>query len=324
MLIKIMARFPILEVLVRILYWRFSFLNSTINFILKNMKNYNIKKKESIVTVPSSLLIKYINELGIKKGDCLIVHSSFAELKCFGLTPDEIVDLLIEIVGEEGNLIMPAIPIIKGEPKPIDRFNLKNYKTMPLYNVQKSRVWTGILPQTLLKRKGALRSRSPLNSMVVYGKNSHALIDYKLFGMDSLACGVGSVLGNSLEFNSKILFLGVDEVHSMTMIHAAEDLYNESWPVKNWYWKRDFKIVDCDFNQVLNLRERNPKWALFYTEKRFSADLFKYKILNRKNINNLNISVCVSSELISFLRSKNAKGYPYFIPFWHLKRNKNV
>ena len=57
------------------------------------------------------------------------------------------------------------------------------------------------------------------------------------------------------------------------MIHVAEDLYENEWPVKDWYRNRQFRVIDNEFDKEVTIRERHPKWALFYAEREFSKDL---------------------------------------------------
>ena len=47
-------------------------------------------------------------ELGVKPGDMVLVHSSMKALgtEC---APEEIIDAMEEVLGEEGTLLMPAL-----------------------------------------------------------------------------------------------------------------------------------------------------------------------------------------------------------------------
>lgn len=316
MLNKILSIFPWLEVLIRVSFWKSRVLNKVINKFVSAKKPSKSQGAANFDQEFSGLLNK-LKDMGIEEGDTIIVHSAYGKLKGFGLSPQQIIDALTQFVGEKGNLIMPAIPILNGQPSLLDRFDLCNYTKTPVYDVKKSKCWTGLLAQTLLKMPGALRSRSPLNSMVVYGANASTLIRNDLFSKDSLPCGPNSALANSIEYNSKMVFLGVDEVHNMTMIHVVEDLYIKEWPIKNWFWKRPFEIVDGEYHETVVLEERNPFWALFYAERKFSRDLLKDNIVRRQFIGDLSVSVSETSKLINYLREKNAKGYPYCIPFWY-------
>ena len=322
MLNKILGVFPLLEVIVRISYWKFRTLHSIAQKVVSQKKAPSTKRVVSYGHDFSGVL-KKLEDMGIENGDTIIVHSAYGKLKNFGLSPQEVIDALIKLVGEAGNIIMPAIPILKGQPKLLDRFRLSNYTKVPLYDVKKSKCWTGLLAQTLLKMPGARRSRSPLNSMVVFGADASELVRNDLFSKDSLPCGDGSVLAISLKHNAKMVFLGVDEVHNMTMIHVVEDLYINDWPINNWFWKRPFEIVDGEYHETVVLAERNPFWALFYAERRFSRDLIKDGIVRRSFIGDVSVSVCENTKLVSYLRCKNINGYPYYIPFWY-RRNKDA
>jgi aminoglycoside N3'-acetyltransferase len=314
---KLLSYIPWLEVLLRHTYWKVPFAHNIINHFNLYLAKSKLRKKSEIISGSKGELFSAIDNVGICEGDTIIVHSAFGELKRFGVTPDEVLDYLINAVGESGNIIMPAIPILKDQPESRNRFDLNNYVKTTFFDTSKCRVWTGILPQLLLKKTGSLRSRSPLNSMVVFGCNSSEIVRNDLFCSESLPCGKNSVLANALDFDAKILFLGVDEVHSLTMIHVAEDLFINDWPVKDWFWKREFKIKDSGFDKVTVIKERNPMWALFYAERRFSRDLLTDNILKREPLNNILISSCSANDLINYLRSKNKKGYPYCIPFWY-------
>ncbi|WP_220768832.1 AAC(3) family N-acetyltransferase, partial [Shewanella sp. MBTL60-007] len=66
----------------------------------KNATKSNIRVKADF-----SLLKNYLLSLGIKKGDILIVHSSYDELKSFDVNPVVIISFLRGLVGDEGTLV---------------------------------------------------------------------------------------------------------------------------------------------------------------------------------------------------------------------------
>ena len=318
MITKLLEFFPALEVLIRHLYWKNKAGHQFVSSVNEFIGNLSKNKKEGTNSRPVehgfTTVSSAIKDLGVEKGDTLIVHSSYIEMKHLGISASEINLELERIIGGKGNLVMPAIPLFRGEPRPLDRFDIRNYKSPTVYDVKKSRVWTGALPQALLKKPESLRSRNPLNTMVVSGFNADEIVRNDLFDSSQLPCGSNSVLANCLDFEAKILFLGVDEVHALTMIHVAEDLFEDTWPVKNWYRNRQFRIIDDGYAENVSLRERDPKWALFYAEKRFRRDLVKHGILKCVQVDGLTISLCESVELIEFLRSRSSSAYPYYIP----------
>ena len=57
-------------------------------------------------------IFEWIDSLGIKKGDILIVHSSMEGLRKAAPDPKRIIDYLLQLVGEEGTLVIPTFPVI--------------------------------------------------------------------------------------------------------------------------------------------------------------------------------------------------------------------
>jgi aminoglycoside 3-N-acetyltransferase len=319
MITKILENIPQFEVLIRNIYWRTRFGHQIVNWIVKKNSKKISSSSNLLPRANFSLVIDAIKKAGVSYGDILIVHSAYGELRHFGLSPREIIDQLKSIVGDKGTLVMPAIPLFKEEPNSMDRFDDKLYEKIFTYDVKKTRTWTGILPQTLMKLEGAVRSRHPLNTIVAYGPHADAMTQNNLSYEGQTACGEGSSWAYCFSENAKILMLGIDVVHSLTMIHVAEDLYEKDWPVERWYRNRKFRVIDNEFDRVVNIKERDPKWALFYAERRFSKDLVKSNLVKSQKIENLEISLCESRALINYLNSRKDSAYPFVIP-WFFKK----
>lgn len=50
-----------------------------------------------------------MDEIGVKKGDVLIVHASWRALYMLDMQPEDVIRLLLDKIGEEkGTLLMPA------------------------------------------------------------------------------------------------------------------------------------------------------------------------------------------------------------------------
>ena len=149
--------------------------------------------------------------------------------------------------------------------------------------------------------------------MVAEGPLASQIMKDNLKGNSPLPCGVNSSWNNCVEHNGIIIGLGTDLTHSLTMIHVAEDVLDENWPVQNWYREKHFKIVDGEIEINKTLRERKPHWgALHYGERTLCKDLISLGIMKSTIIDGVIVEILNSKELISFLNSKNKKGYPYF------------
>ena len=256
------------------------------------------------------------NELrihGVLPGDIIILHTSMKSLSCTRSSPNDLIEMFISLVGPSGTVVMPSIPHYKESVKGINRITKNISNQVWTYDVQKTPPWTGILPHTLSRLNGAKRGRYPLNTIVAFGAHRDELFSNELKKPFSTPCGPDSAWACCANKNAKILALGVDLVHNLTMIHVAEDCYEEDWPIPNWYRKRSFLIRDNDFESIVHVRERKPKWSIHYAERKLDHDLNKYKLLMRSKIGPITITSIESARLISFLNSKKHQGYPYYM-----------
>ena len=308
---SILSASPWIEVSIKYLYWHFESVNKLLSKIAKNKNKVNVDQSGLI---SFQTVLEKIRLEGVSDDSILIVHSSSSALHNTGLNSAELCNSLIEFV-KNGTLVMPAIPIFKGQPSEgTSRLSISQSDEVITYDVRRSRVSTGALPQALLKIDGAFRSRHPLNTVVTFGKSAQYLIEDNIAGEMPLPCGTYSSWKKCLDQNAYMLFLGIDAAHSMTMIHVAEDSWEGEWPIRNWYRKRSFKIIDGDDVQFKLVRERKPYWSIFFAERTLQKDLIRKGILKQFNIDGLHVELLSSGDLIKFLRSKKSSTYPYFIP----------
>ena len=89
---------------------------------------------------------------------------------------------------------------------------------------------------------------------------------------------------------------------------------NPEWDINNFYYEREFRIVDGDFCIQKKVRERRLRWTMFSAEKNTRRDLLKYGVAKMKNIKGIPVSVIKSSDLIHFYQSQR-RYYPYYFFF---------
>lgn len=148
-------------------------------------------------------------ELGIKKGDTLLVHSSLRSLGA-GVTPEEVVAGLFEAVGEQGTLVFPALSYLS--------CNSKN----PRFDYYETRSNVGAIPEYFrTSAEGVLRSLNPTHSCCAIGKNADFVISGHKY--DTTPCGKNSPFARVADSDGKILFLGCG-MRPNTSMHAVEEL----------------------------------------------------------------------------------------------------
>jgi len=159
----------------------------------------NIKRDNSS-EININRLIHDLKAIGVGPGDHLGLGISLKKIGRVTGGPNVLIDSLLEVVGAEGTLMIPAytknfhLSLLKG--------NRVNY----VFDHLQTPVATGIVPETLRKRPDALRSRHPTNSVAAIGRYS----DFLTKGHDERAPAYSpySKLG---QINGKILCIGIGD-----------------------------------------------------------------------------------------------------------------
>jgi aminoglycoside 3-N-acetyltransferase len=305
---------PWLEVMVKSLYWRSSFVHGLLASKVRPRKIGQPSRMNQ--SIEFGRVAEILDKLAAGRTGVMIVHSSMAALAPTGLTPKEICNELLGYLGPEGTLAMPAIPLYREEPTGPARLGDTIRGQRLIYNVRRSPPKTGALPKALMGMSGAVRSRHPLNTMVAVGPLAAAMMSQNIDGPLPMPCGPQSSWKFCADRDATIVCLGVDSSHSLTMIHVAEDCWSKEWPVANWYRERLFHVKDGDFEADLTVLERHPRWAINYAERTLQKDLLRSGIIQVRTIGSIRIETCSSARLIDYLGSRRATAYPYWVPFW--------
>lgn len=302
---------PYVEVLLRQLYWH----------NVKWLRRFNPYSSQTSVSIAPKTcefddVITCLQEMGVGKGCLLIVHSSFDSLASTGLNQNEMIDKLLELVGENGTLAMPVIRYYKEEPPVQDRLKTDYEKIVCEYDVKRTIVSSGLLPTYLKKRKDAVISHHPLNPMCAIGPLAKEMMEHNLDGDCPSPHGPHSSWKYCYDHNAIVVWLGVDSEHYNTMIHVSDEAFND-WPWNNeeWYEKRHFIIIDEEKNKKeIVVKERKQKWGLLHlAEKNLNRDLLKNNIVKKRIVGD-QIMVCMESahDFVDFLHNHPHKGYPYY------------
>lgn len=151
---------------------------------------------------------RQLSELGLCGGDAVLVHSS---MKALGTrrAPEEIIDDLQAVLGEEGTLLMPALTY--------DNVTRES----PVFDSETTEPCIGLLPRTFWKMPDVLRSVNPTHSVCARGRLAHRLTVGHI--MDDTAVGPHSPFMLLPLFRGKLLFLG-DVLHACTFMHGIENI----------------------------------------------------------------------------------------------------
>lgn len=153
-------------------------------------------------------LKKDLLELGAAPGDVLLVHSSMKALGT-GLSPEEVLDCLEDVLGEEGTLLLPGLTYENVTPE------------QPVFDSAVTEPCVGLLPRVFFHRPGTLRSVNPTHSVCASGKLAHALtVGHE---MDDVAVGPHSPFMLLPVYGGKLLFIG-EILEACTFMHGVEEI----------------------------------------------------------------------------------------------------
>jgi aminoglycoside 3-N-acetyltransferase len=201
-------------------------------------KNKRIGKRNYILSLnklTSGIMFDIIsNDLGIEKGDVVFIHSSIDGLN-LDFTVYELLNILLDIITDEGTLLFPAYPMEN---------SYKFLKSKKIFNIKSTPAYTGLLNEFARRHKRARRSLHPTKSVVAIGKKAREITDEHY--LSPYPYDVNSPYYKIINLNAKIIGLGVSTQY-MSCVHCVDDYFKDNFPV-NPYHKKLFSANCIDYD----------------------------------------------------------------------------
>lgn len=212
-----------------------------------------------------------LRKLGLREGMTVLVHSSLKSIGWISGGPVAVVQALMDVITEEGTIIMPTQSGALGDPSlwenpPVPKSWINTIKeTMPAYDERISPTrGMGKIVEVFRTFPGVIRSSHPHHSFAAWGKykeeiiNNHSL-EYSL--------GESSPLARIYGLDGFILLIGVDYDNN-TSWHLAEyrsgirkNVKLEAPIMENgkriWKVFEDIELDDEDFIKIGSEFEKN-------------------------------------------------------------------
>jgi len=167
----------------------------------------------------SEKLKRAFRELGIERGDTILVHSSFNFFNGFQGNPQDVIYCLINLLGENGNLLMVSLPY--------ESSSYEYLRKGPVFDVRSTPSKMGILSEIFRRKEGVFRSLHPTHPLLAFGKDAAWIVEghHKCL----YPCGKDTPFDKFRSRNGKVLFFDVP-FGTFTFIHYIEDEIKDMLP----------------------------------------------------------------------------------------------
>ncbi len=198
--------------------------------------------------VLKSELVGNLKSIGVSSGDILFVQSSLGRIgKVLG-GADTVIDALMDAVGPEGTLVMPAFSQPYGGM-------MGTLEKNEVFDPALTPSTVGLIPETFRKRSGVLRSIHPTSSVSAYGAKAKLITEGH--NKCSSNFGVGTPLYKIIEYGGKNLGIGID-LGPLSLYHVAEDVI-KPFPVKVYLDKEyNAKVIENGNIAFMNVKALDP------------------------------------------------------------------
>ena len=235
-------------------------------------------------------------QLGLREGDRIFVTSGFANLKAKDYSPQDVVELLMAIVGKDGLIMMPYYPPLN---------SMEWITSGRVFDMRSTKSGMGVLTNVFSKMEGTVMSRHPIKAVCVWGKDAESIAaghtDCEMpYSKES---PYGKLLA---EPGSKSLCLGVV---NLPMFHAIED---EVQPLDTLYYD------DCTYDVPLILEngEQTICHTLAHSDKKSAGNVmggvfvkrFKSPIRKEVKFGYASVIICDNTLVESAFREEFAHG----------------
>ena len=187
-----------------------------IDFYKNQKKRRKQKQRETLAStnkvVTLNQIIEKLNEIGLKSGEVVMLHSSLSKMGFVEGGAQTVIDSILKVIGTEGTLVMPAFPAIG--------FNYDYLKTNPIFDLLNTPSKMGIITEVFRKMKQVKRSLHPTDSVCALGKQADYLTKDHFNQLTPY--NQNCPFYRLYQLKAKIILIGVD-LNSLTNFHTLED-----------------------------------------------------------------------------------------------------
>lgn len=195
---------------------------------------------EAVHGFDSADLRRALDKLGLRTGDCVLVHSALDAFPGFRGKPSEVIALLQAQVGDGGHVMMPTMAFTSTA--------VDFVKSGVVLDVQRTPSKMGLLTELFRRMPSVVRSIHPTHPIAVWGRDAERICaDHH---SAATPCGRPSPFSQLLDRDGKILLLGPD-IDVLTFYHYVEEVLEARFPHSPFTAQRyDARVRDRSGNEI--------------------------------------------------------------------------
>jgi len=265
----------------------------SISLFVKKQKKFFLqkvyKKKYS-----ADDLVEIMCSMGMQNGSVVFIHSAMTEFYNYTGSAIELIDKVIDVIGPEGTLLMPAYP--KGKTKILDKGNTEE-KNID-FDVNKTPSGAGYLSEVFRTYPGVTRSINLQHSVCAVGRlaeefTSEHHLSVTAWDEFSPYYKLGQVDGLIFSFGLEAY------LRNVTLIHCTEAKFRTEISYYNSFFGKNVTYTYLDENGNQGAHEMILPLKVGVRSKNVIKKYFDQKSFKRGKISNLNIEMVVSSYMFN-------------------------
>ncbi|MCW8310881.1 AAC(3) family N-acetyltransferase [Sphingobacterium sp. InxBP1] len=248
-------------------------------------------------------LVNEMCKMGMARGSVVFVHSAMTEFYNYKGSAVELIERIIEVIGEQGTLMMPAYPKNKSALLRSARENTEDI----LFDVNKTPSGAGYLSEVFRTFPGVRRSINIQHSVCAYGKLAeHFVGEHHL---SEVAWDTYSPYYKLAHTSGLIFSFGLDSyLRNVTLIHCTESFFRNRYAYFSSFFGDEIEYSFLDHEgRIGRHRMILPIKGGVRSAKIIKRHFDKSKF-QRKRLSNLNIEVISSDYMFNRCVQLTEKG----------------
>lgn len=197
------------------------------------------------------LIKEGLYNLGVKKGDDILLHSSFRSLGEVDGGIKTLIEALLSTVGDSGTVLFPALS-----------WKSVNEENGYVFDVKNTPCCVGAIPEFFRTYDGVLRSMHPTHSVCALGKRMQEYVGNHI--LDNSPVGENSPFYKLSQFGGKVIFLGCS-TRPNTSMHGVEERMNVSYLMGDG--TREYTLIDYNGEKITKAYRYHHIWDNGYDQR---------------------------------------------------------